>query len=653
MPLSTAIQIHGDNVIECERALGLIERSFMTKAVWLSESNITCPKFELQSSDGRYFEIQLLPGHGRWGVGLAEELVSRGALLREGADAVLTRFTGHGYELLLGLEFCGALPAGNNAWQRHGRALAFAQAQVPYLIFAEVGGQELGANREPKASRFPNPAVPFALLQTAVDYSVAILPVYEPAPSATVETRSKFAGAFGELTALKLIHAVLTDTDTKPAIHELQRKGLEMVGLLSESRRRNDSLHRSQWIRVMESEDRFHELASTAQLWDHRIGPKVASSHTAVDFVDALVSSGSRSLHSSALPMAWLPPTEKKIFVEKLERLYGAAFEEASAYLEGPGPLVVVLVTGFKPRGDDSRPDRGLMPLARMLAGRDAQLMTFIWGPAKPRMLEKMKNDLANAARENGLVEAARACSDLVVVDSINSPPFVLMTHETGPPDSSLNKLSEPRQATLSEHDVDSAVHFMLTQPHRPEVVEGLCNPPGGDWSGISLIDANGLEVRWTSLPRVSASEAKRPDHVIQFMGKYQYVLSVESKHVSRDLEVQVGPALTRYLDDLMIVDPNVARLDANSPWSDEFSFMPDFSWNTMYSVVTFEWRGVEDLKNGLTKADADVAAAWDISVSTDEVDLHLLAHPDRKFILDDIEKVSLDSFVRVKIHKH
>ena len=45
-------------------------------------------------------------------------------------------------------------------------------------------------------------------------------------------------------------------------------------------------------------------------------------------------------------------------------------------------PLIIVWVTGFKPRGDDSRPDRGLVPLARMLFGNDIDILTIVFGPA-------------------------------------------------------------------------------------------------------------------------------------------------------------------------------------------------------------------------------------------------------------------------------
>ena len=45
-----------------------------------------------------------------------------------------------------------------------------------------------------------------------------------------------------------------------------------------------------------------------------------------------------------------------------------------------------------------------------------------------------------------------------------------------------------------------------------------MCNPPGGDWSGVTLLDfGSGAEYRWTSLPRVSGKDGKRPDHVIEF----------------------------------------------------------------------------------------------------------------------------------------
>lgn len=647
------IQIHGDNVVECERALRLIEEALQGSANWVAGSHVTCPTFELSTQSCPPLTIQFLPGHNRWGVGLAEALQARGATLREGADAVLTRKEASGYELLLGLEFCGALPAGNNAWQRHGRALAFAQADIPYLIFAEVGGQELTAERDSKASRFPNPAVPFALVQASLDHSVAVLPVYEPAPSAPEAIHVTFAAAFGRSAAAELVRSVILSEDPGPAVADLRTRALRMVQLLSNARTRSDSLRGRQWEEVLEATDRFATLKDLSPIWTKRMGTKVLASPTAAQFVNALISSGARALYSASLPMAWLPSESTSTFLTALSDLYGDSVNNAIGALDKNRPLVVVLVTGFKPRGDDSRPDRGLMPLGRMLAGPEEQVLTFIWGPAKARMLGAIRSDIEAAARDNGLIEAARACSDAVIVDSINAAPFGVATNVTAVPIRRNSELVAPSAAPPSEHDVDGAVHFALTQPARPEIFEGMCNPPGGDWSGISLKDASGLEVRWTSLPRVSSSGAKRPDHVLQLRGDFNYLLSVESKHVARDLESEVGPALVRYLTDLMASPPNIGRTDETQPWRADFLYTMDPSWKHIYSVATFKWSSLADLTSGLEKAAADLGVAWHIDPSSDRLEAHLLTRPKMEFLAHDFKHWCETSLVRVVVQEH
>ncbi|MEZ4903938.1 MAG: hypothetical protein R2822_20420 [Spirosomataceae bacterium] len=54
-------------------------------------------------------------------------------------------------------------------------------------------------------------------------------------------------------------------------------------------------------------------------------------------------------------------------------------------------PLIVVWVTGFKPRGDDSRPDRGLVPLARMLFGNDIDILTMFWSCRRKQTWKRLR----------------------------------------------------------------------------------------------------------------------------------------------------------------------------------------------------------------------------------------------------------------------
>ena len=89
-----------------------------------------------------------------------------------------------------------------------------------------------------------------------------------------------------------------------------------------------------------------------------------------------------------------------------------------------------------------------------------------------------------------------------------------------------------------------------------------MCNPPGGDWSGMSIRN-NSCEYRWLSLPRVSFN-GKRPDHVIQLFGLKEkpVILAIESKEKGQDLETDVGIHLKNYIHNLLSFTPSVVRQD-------------------------------------------------------------------------------------------
>ena len=90
-----------------------------------------------------------------------------------------------------------------------------------------------------------------------------------------------------------------------------------------------------------------------------------------------------------------------------------------------------------------------------------------------------------------------------------------------------------------------------------------MCNPPGGDWSGLSILH-DSYEIRWLSLPRVSEEvDGKRPDHVLELFGAFDrpVLLSIESKERSFNLEANVGEGLVNYISNLMNYVPNVERL--------------------------------------------------------------------------------------------
>ena len=105
------------------------------------------------------------------------------------------------------------------------------------------------------------------------------------------------------------------------------------------------------------------------------------------------------------------------------------------------------------------------------------------------------------------------------------------------------------------EDDVDTLFYLLFS--YESNAFYGICNPPGGDWSGLSLI-FNNVEYRWLSLPRVS--DDKRPDHVIEIDigAEKPFLLIMESKEKASDLEENIGYRLSNYIKWLLSSIPNV-----------------------------------------------------------------------------------------------
>ncbi len=112
---STRLRIHGDNILECERTLYLISDAF-NATVNPIPSAAYAPWYSIQTQNSTLFQVELLAGYGPWEVDIQRILsLSYNAPLREAPDAIVTRARSQSEEIVLALEFCNALPAGNNA----------------------------------------------------------------------------------------------------------------------------------------------------------------------------------------------------------------------------------------------------------------------------------------------------------------------------------------------------------------------------------------------------------------------------------------------------------------------------------------------------------------------------------------------------------
>ena len=107
------------------------------------------------------------------------------------------------------------------------------------------------------------------------------------------------------------------------------------------------------------------------------------------------------------------------------------------------------------------------------------------------------------------------AVSNGVLVDSVTKPDNTPRAYLKKSWTTILQKKREPlcveaKVRQLGEQDVDTALHVAFKLLGTGVAFEGMCNPPGGDWSGISFRWNNKEpEFRWLTLPRVSGEGTK------------------------------------------------------------------------------------------------------------------------------------------------
>ncbi len=578
------LNVYGDNILECEEALRLLTSSFKMELVPI-DGPLYTPLFHLRHDNTAHYEIKLFPGYDRWEYDIKKVMVELGAKLREATDTVITLLSENAGEIkevpVLAMEFCGALPAGNNAWQRSGRALSCAQSGVPYLYFAELGGVELSAERVIKASRFPNPIVPFAYLSLGKAYNSVTLPIYQPSPSISLELFNTFKPYFaGEEINSYIKSVILGEQDTN-AKEIIEQKAVGLTAFLASKRKDKDGiLSPNEWKQLAmlgDGKKIADWLNKRKMTWKKKT--TIPTTATFVKLLSKVTSIKVSAVGSKDMPFCLLSPNQRGKFASIVKDIYKGKINEnfLNWLCDNTKPLFIAWVAGFKPRGDDSRPDRGLVPLLRMVIGENGiDVLTVVYGPIKKVMLNKLAQDMWGLAKVNGLWQAVINYSDGLIVDTTTSQelssvgikitevPIQNLEPNSFTPSNSITPLK------FGEQDVDTVLHEIFYLHKDYAFFEGLCNPPGGNWSGISLYNFNdGLEIRWVSLPRVSGKKVKRPDHLFQIMlsKETSNILIIESKEAPGDVEKNIGKHLINYIVELMKIAPNVFRTKDEVSW--------------------------------------------------------------------------------------
>lgn len=580
-------KIHGDNIVECDRILSFISRKM--EITNLSKYFISNAAIEVQlefnyENSKHNWKLIFHPGfnksnRARWKQNIFDPLKDAGSFLDETPDAIITKVFENGSkeEILCGIEFCSALQAGNQAWQRSGRAYSTIRTGCPYLYIVDFVKYELDTTtRERKAIRTPNSAVPYSYINNSKEEGVFGAQAFvksEEFDDKNTQLANFDHSVFSEDEIADYLIKKMLGQDTKKIEQSILDKNKKMVDYFAINSNGQYYFKPEDWQEIYDGKKTVLELALKKK-W--QFGKKIAEKSITGSLAKflALTKKYGYGITCKDLPFGVISKDNKPKFMDELVKLYPINEEDIQSILHDNSELVICLIKGFKPRGDDNRPDRGLLPFLAMLTSENTKVLTIIYGPMTRTRVEQIKENPDKVAITSGFWNAFLGLSDYLLLDVPllnentnatlfrNNHIYKEKCTSQSPKKQIISKFVSPIQNSIHEDDVDSAIHMLFTSLPSDKCFEGLCNPPGGDWSGLSVV-VNNCEYRWVSLPRVSADvNGKRPDHVLQIFPENgdSIILSIESKDRSNDLEKSVGIQLKQYIRYLTTFIPSCQK---------------------------------------------------------------------------------------------
>lgn len=623
-------RIYGDNIIECIRIINMIKNneyeSFNEELVPLNQMSSKI----ILSNESYILTFELVPGFEksakkRWKENILDEYKKIGSTLDETADAIITKIEDTEERIISVIEFCSALQAGNQAWQRSGRAYSCARTGIPYFYIIDLPKYELDPEtRERKALRFPNAVVPFSYISySSINKTIAYEMIIKS--QEYNENDEAFDGfdmetIFSNKELGNFLTAIITNRKTDDIVKSIEAKNQNFVNFLA-SENSSTSLSAEEINKLVPNSIANSIINSSKQFrFEKKIAKKSISGN--LSSIHEVIKKYSVGIFSTDLPFGIIPNSQIANFLNEIKTIYPLK-EEYEKDILSKDYLVIDMIKGFKPGGDDNRPDRGIMPLLRMLFGDEACILTVLYGPLIKSNYDLLISNKDKLAKSNGLWQTIIRLSDYLLFDC----PIIgnkenkcgiekmLKLTEDSVQDNVFKKL-DLTPVNFREDDIDSLFYLLFS--YESDAFYGICNPPGGDWSGFS-IRQNGNEYRWLSLPRVS--DDKRPDHVIQIDNKEgnPFLLIMESKEKPSDLETGIGPRLSQYIEWLLKSTPNVEFSNGQWKQSNATINFSDFISITSGSFIS---PNSIDYSNLLKTSDCDIIYScilfenkWDVEI--------------------------------------
>ena len=182
--VAAVFRIYGDNILECEHFIEWLKKQELSQLELKEElGSIDRPiyLFSDLKMKGKIYAFQLCPYYGGTGSQILWPNNPLEDTFYEKTDVVVTRLMKNNSETkpILAIEFCDALQAGNQAWQRFRRALDAAESKIPYFyVLPLIGWERDSEGISLKNPRYQQAQVCTAQLTLISKFGVPSLQIY-------------------------------------------------------------------------------------------------------------------------------------------------------------------------------------------------------------------------------------------------------------------------------------------------------------------------------------------------------------------------------------------------------------------------------------------------------------------------------------------